>query len=150
MTRFLLELTPHIPPRGLHYIWRYWLYALRSKGKWKIERLQASNTVQSYNEESTVSDQESRSTFIASDRGSTQYVLRKGVEGCVRLVSGRLYDRIKPGHCLNGIRRSQTHNRSFPTQTSSTFSGALLIGKQQKEGPSAAGSAELASQGSGR
>jgi hypothetical protein len=30
----LLELTQHIPPRGLQYIRRYGLYASRTKGKW--------------------------------------------------------------------------------------------------------------------
>ncbi len=34
VTRFLLELTQHIPPRGLQYIRRYGLYASRTKGKW--------------------------------------------------------------------------------------------------------------------
>ena len=39
VTRFLLELTQHIPPRGLQYIRRYGLYApqrwiARTKGKW--------------------------------------------------------------------------------------------------------------------
>ncbi len=75
--RFLLELTQHIPPRGSQYIRRYGLYASRTKGKWpdmphvmrlapagwKSERLQASDPVQSYYEESAVSDQESRSTW---------------------------------------------------------------------------------------
>jgi hypothetical protein len=77
VTRFLLELTQHIPPRGSQYIRRYGLYASRTKGKWpdmphvmrlapagwKAERLQASDPVQSYYEESTVSDQESRCTW---------------------------------------------------------------------------------------
>ena len=77
VTRFLLELTQHIPPRGSQYIRRYGLYASRTKGKWpdmphvmrlapagwKSERLQASDPVQSYYEESAVSDQESRSTW---------------------------------------------------------------------------------------
>jgi hypothetical protein len=75
--RFLLELTQHIPPRGLQYIRRYGLYASRTKGKWpdmphvtrlapagwKAERLQDSDLGQSYYEESTVSDQESCSTW---------------------------------------------------------------------------------------
>ena len=39
VTRFLLEMTQHIPPRGLQYIRRYGLYAprrrtARTKGKW--------------------------------------------------------------------------------------------------------------------
>ena len=34
VTRFLLELTQHIQPRGLQYIRRYGLYASRTKGKW--------------------------------------------------------------------------------------------------------------------
>jgi hypothetical protein len=77
VTRFLLELTQHIPPRGSQYIRRYGLYASRTKGKWpdmphvvrlapagwKAERLQASDPVQSYSEESAVSDQESRSIW---------------------------------------------------------------------------------------
>ena len=77
VTRFLLELTQHIPPHGLQYIRRYGLYASRTKGKWpdmphvirlapagwKAECLQASDPVQSYYEESAVSDQESRSTW---------------------------------------------------------------------------------------
>jgi hypothetical protein len=77
VTQFLLELTQHIPPRGSQYIRRYGLYASRTKGKWpniphvmrlapagwKTERLQASDPVQSYCEESTVSDQESRCTW---------------------------------------------------------------------------------------
>jgi hypothetical protein len=64
--RFLLELTQHVPPRGSQYIRRYGLYASRTKGKWpdmphvvrlapagwKAKRLQASNPVQSYYEES--------------------------------------------------------------------------------------------------
>jgi hypothetical protein len=33
LTRFLLELTQHIPPRGSQYIRRYGLYASRAKGK---------------------------------------------------------------------------------------------------------------------
>ncbi len=75
--RFLLELTQHVPPRGSQYIRRYGLYASRTKGKWpdtpnvmrlapagwKAERLQASDPVQSYYEESAVSDQESRYTW---------------------------------------------------------------------------------------
>jgi hypothetical protein len=75
--RFLLELTQHIPPRGSQYIRRYGLYASRTKGKWpdmphvmrlapagwKAERLKASESVETYYEESTVSDQESRSTW---------------------------------------------------------------------------------------
>jgi hypothetical protein len=32
VTRFLLELTQHIPPRGSQYIRRYGLYASRTKG----------------------------------------------------------------------------------------------------------------------
>ncbi len=77
VSRFLLEVTQHIPPRGSQYIRRYGLYASRTKGKWpdmphvmrlapagwKAERLQASDPVQSYYEESAVSDQESRSTW---------------------------------------------------------------------------------------
>ena len=77
VSRFLLEVTQHIPPRGSQYIRRYGLYASRTKGKWpdmphvmrlapagwKAERLQASDPVQSYHEESAVSDQESRSTW---------------------------------------------------------------------------------------
>ena len=75
---FLLELTQHIPPRGLQYIRRYGLYASRTKGKWpdmpyitrlaptgwKAEHLQVSKSLQPYVEESahTVSDRESRST----------------------------------------------------------------------------------------
>ena len=75
--RFLLELTQHIPPRGSQYIRRYGLYASRTKGKWpdmphvmrlapagwKAERLQASDPIQSYYEESAVPDQESRRTW---------------------------------------------------------------------------------------
>ncbi|HUV13079.1 MAG TPA: transposase [Acidobacteriota bacterium] len=34
VTRFLLELTQHIPPRGSQYIRRYGLYSSRTKGKW--------------------------------------------------------------------------------------------------------------------
>ena len=77
VTRFLLELTQHIPPRGSQYIRRYGLYASRTKGKWpdmphvmrlapagwKAERLQASDPIQSYYEESAVPDQESRRTW---------------------------------------------------------------------------------------
>ena len=77
VTRFLLELTQHIPPRGSQYIRRYGLYASRTKGRWpeipqvmrlapagwKAERLQASKSVESYYEESAVSDQESRRTW---------------------------------------------------------------------------------------
>ena len=62
VTRFLLELTQHIPPRGLQYIRRYGLYASRTKGKWpdmphvmrlapagwKAERLKASESVETY------------------------------------------------------------------------------------------------------
>ena len=62
MTRFLLELTQHIPPRGSQYIRRYGLYASRTKGKWpdmphvmrfapagwKAERLKASESVETY------------------------------------------------------------------------------------------------------
>jgi hypothetical protein len=75
--RFLLELTQHIPTRGSQYVRRYGLYASRTKGKWpdmphvkrlapagwKAERLKASESVESYYEESTVSDQESCSTW---------------------------------------------------------------------------------------
>ncbi len=79
VTRFLLELTQHIPPRGSQYIRRYGLYASRTKGKWpemphvmrlappgwKKERLQSSDPVQPYPEESpcSVSDREIRSTW---------------------------------------------------------------------------------------
>jgi len=77
VTRFLLELTQHIPPRGSQYIRRYGLYASRTKGKWpamphvlrlapagwKAERLKASDPVQSYYEESGVLDQESSRTW---------------------------------------------------------------------------------------
>jgi hypothetical protein len=77
VTRFLLELTQHIPPRKSQYIRRYGLYASRTKGKWqdmphvmrlapagwKAERLQASESIQSCYEEAAVSDQESRSTW---------------------------------------------------------------------------------------
>jgi hypothetical protein len=77
VTRFLVELTQHIPPRGSQYIRRYGLYSSRTKGKWpdiphvvrlapagwKAERLQASGSVQSCYEEAAVSDQESRSTW---------------------------------------------------------------------------------------
>ena len=70
--RFFLELTQHIPPKGCQYIRRYGLYASRTKGKWpdkphvlrlapgrwKKEREQASQAVQTYYEES-----ESRSTW---------------------------------------------------------------------------------------
>jgi len=73
--RFLLELTQHVPPRGSQYIRRYGLYASRTKGKWldmphvmrlapagwKAERLKASE--EPYYEESSVSDQESGSTW---------------------------------------------------------------------------------------
>jgi hypothetical protein len=62
VTRFLLELTQHIPPRGSQYIRRYGLYASRTKGKWpdmphvmrlapagwKAEHLKASESVESY------------------------------------------------------------------------------------------------------
>jgi hypothetical protein len=34
LTRFFLEVTQHIPPRGAQYIRRYGLYASRTKGKW--------------------------------------------------------------------------------------------------------------------
>lgn len=75
--RFLLELTQHIPPRGLQYIRRYGLYASRTKGKWadmphmarlapdgwKAEHLQAPESARPYREESTFSDQESRCTW---------------------------------------------------------------------------------------
>jgi hypothetical protein len=71
VTRFLLKLTQHIPPRGSQYIRRYGLYASRTKGKlpdmfhvmrlapagWKADRLKASDPVQSYYEESRVHDQ---------------------------------------------------------------------------------------------
>jgi hypothetical protein len=77
VTRFLLELTQHIPPRGSQYIRRYGLYASRTKGKWpdmphvmrlaparwKADRLKASDPVQSYCEESGVPDQESSRTW---------------------------------------------------------------------------------------
>jgi len=77
VTRFLLELTQHIPPRGSQYIRRYGLYASRTKGKWpymphvirlapagwKAERLQASESIRSCYEEAAVSDQKSRSTW---------------------------------------------------------------------------------------
>ena len=78
-TRFLLELTQHITPRGLQYIRRYGLYASRTKGKWpdmphivrlaptgwKIEHLPTSESPQPYVEESaySVSDKEGRSTW---------------------------------------------------------------------------------------
>jgi hypothetical protein len=76
VSRFLLEMTQHIPPRGSQYIRRYGLYASRTKGiwpdmphvmrlapaGWKAERLQASESIQSCYEEAAVSDQESRST----------------------------------------------------------------------------------------
>ena len=77
--RFLLELTQHIPPRGSQYIWRYGLYASRTKGKWsdmphvmrlaptgwKTEHLQAPQAVQPCSEEPpcSVSDKESRCTW---------------------------------------------------------------------------------------
>jgi hypothetical protein len=82
--RFLLELTQHIPPRGLQYIRRYGLYASRTKGKWpdspgapspyivrlaptgwKVEHLLAPEAAQSYAEESaySVPDREGRSTW---------------------------------------------------------------------------------------
>jgi NDP-sugar pyrophosphorylase family protein len=75
--RFLLELTQHVPARGSQYIRRYGLYASRTKGKWldmphvmrlapagwKAECLKASESVESYYEGSTVSDQESCSTW---------------------------------------------------------------------------------------
>jgi hypothetical protein len=83
VTRFLLELAQHIPPRGSQYIRRYGLYAAlrrtaRTNGKWpdmphvmrlapagwKAERLKASESVESYYEASSVSDQESRSTWV--------------------------------------------------------------------------------------
>jgi hypothetical protein len=82
VTRFLLELTQRIPPLGFQYIRRYGLsspqwWTARTKGKWpdmphvlrlapkgwKAERLKASESVETYYEESTVSDQESRSTW---------------------------------------------------------------------------------------
>jgi hypothetical protein len=77
LMRFFLEVTQHIPPRGSQYIRRYGLYASRTKGKWpdmphvarlapagwKAERLKTSESVESYYEESTVSDQESCSTW---------------------------------------------------------------------------------------
>ena len=77
MMRFLLELTQHVPPLGSQYIRRYGLYASRTKGKWpdmphvmrlapagwKAERLKASELIESYYEESSVSDQESCSTW---------------------------------------------------------------------------------------
>jgi hypothetical protein len=34
VTRFLLELTQHVPLRGSQYVRRYGLYASRTKGKW--------------------------------------------------------------------------------------------------------------------
>ena len=79
VSRFLLEVTQHVPPRGSQYIRRYGLYASRTKGKWpdmphvvrlvpagwKAERLQASESIQPWVEESadSVSDKESRSTW---------------------------------------------------------------------------------------
>ncbi len=79
VTRFLLELTQHIPPRGSQYIRRYGLYASRTKGKWmkmphvvrhappgwKKEHLEPSEPEQPYSEESafSVSDKESRCTW---------------------------------------------------------------------------------------
>jgi len=77
VTRFLLELIQHVPPRGSQYIRQYGLYASRTKGKWtdiphvmrlapagwKAERLQASESIRSCYEEKAVSDQESRSTW---------------------------------------------------------------------------------------
>jgi hypothetical protein len=77
VTCFLLELTQHIPPRGSQYIRRYGLYASRTKGKWpdmphvmrlapagwKAGRLKDSESVESYYEASSMSDQENRSTL---------------------------------------------------------------------------------------
>jgi hypothetical protein len=77
VSRFLPEVTQHIPPPGSQYIRRYGLYASGTKGKWpdmphvvrlapagwNAERWQASDPVQSYYGESTVSDQESRRTW---------------------------------------------------------------------------------------
>lgn len=77
VTYFLLELTQHIPPRGLQYIGRYGLHASSTKGKWsdmpqvlqltpagwKAERLQNSEPIQSCYEESSVSDQNSVRTW---------------------------------------------------------------------------------------
>jgi len=76
VTRFLLELTQHSPPRGVQYIRRYGLYASRSKGKWpdmphvmrlapagwKAEGLKASESIQSSYEKAAVPDQESSRT----------------------------------------------------------------------------------------
>ncbi|NIO10524.1 MAG: hypothetical protein GTO14_23155, partial [Anaerolineales bacterium] len=77
VTRFLLELTQHVPPRGSQYIRRYGLYASRTKGKWpdmphvmrlapagwKAECLQDSDPIQSWYEETAVPDQESSRTW---------------------------------------------------------------------------------------
>jgi hypothetical protein len=77
VTRFFLELTQHIPPRGSQYIRRYGLYASRTKKKWsdmphvmrlapagwKAECLKASDPVQLYYEKSGVHDQESSRTW---------------------------------------------------------------------------------------
>jgi hypothetical protein len=79
VTRFFLELTPHIPPKGCQYIRRYGLYASRTKGKWsdkphvvrlapagwKKERLHADQDVGPYDGEAadSVFDRESRSTW---------------------------------------------------------------------------------------
>jgi hypothetical protein len=79
LTRFFLEVTQHIPPRGAQYIRRYGLYASRTKGKWldmphvarlapagwKKEHLQPPGLKQPYPEETlcSVSDQESRRTW---------------------------------------------------------------------------------------
>lgn len=79
VTRFLLELTQHIPPRGSQYIRRYGLYASRTKGKWpdmphvvrlaptgwKAEQAQAPEAVAPSVEQSpsSVSDREARSTW---------------------------------------------------------------------------------------
>jgi len=79
LTRFFLEVTQHIPPRGAQYIHRYGLYASRTKGKWpdmphvarlapagwKAERLQTPQPVRSCPEETpcSVSSKESRCTW---------------------------------------------------------------------------------------
>jgi hypothetical protein len=79
LTRFFLEVTQHIPPRGAQYIRRYGLYASRTKGKWpdmphvarlapagwKAERLQTPQPVRSCPEETpcSVSSKESRCTW---------------------------------------------------------------------------------------
>jgi hypothetical protein len=82
VTRFSLELTQHVIPRGSQYIRRYGLCAAlrrtgRTKGKWsdmphvmrlapagwKAERLQDSDPIQSWYEETAVPDQESCRTW---------------------------------------------------------------------------------------